>query len=1055
MSFPSPPAWLPFWPGLSRLAPLFPPAMSGLAQRLRSTTKVTAFFWDDDGILLTVDGHHRNRWDWRDGQWQRRCNCGYPKDTCVHAFMLAGMVENKLREMGLKGGERRDEQIVPLRREEPEEAQSNSARGLARSQASTSDSARGLARSQESQEEEEQVLPQELIAEVDLKGSIGNVVLRFMVRMPNGQNQIVKMQRLLSFCRQARDKRINFFDERDRRFLIWLFPTLARPENYQGDLNVLHVPRTTFDEWIRAWAEFPNRFIDRATQKPVAGKLEADIWFELEREESQVNFRCRIGTSEANAVDFFTIYPSVREKSLCELGGGTVRFTSPVSWSTLSEVFARKTPSFPLGKLNQVVPVLLEGNLELLRGAQIRHLRDGVQACLHASLRGPELILEMKSQLKGQALPPLDHDGRFFNVRHPQGVEAVRRFASELKIKPAGPDSWKAAADEELVVRFLARWHKSDEFPKVAGDNLLPLIDGLEITPEISLREGAGWLDCKVRWSAGGQQISPEELESLKRKGSGLLRQRDGSWLRLELGSVEQRIGLLSELGMESGGGRISRAASGDLLAKIGADLPLGADSKETARRLRDSVIAPLPEPPAALLAILRSYQIQGSEFLRSRLALGVGALLADDMGLGKTLQTLSALEPLLRSEKAPGLVVAPASVLHVWERECQRFLPDLPVTVLIGSPERRARLLAAALGKAHLLIASYSVIRNDLEALKAAGLAVLVLDEAQVIRNPEAQTTIAAKALKAPRRLALSGTPLENSLSDLWSLLDFLNPGLFASREDFGLRFQSPATRSVLSRRLRPLMLRRTKELVAPELPPRTEELIVLDLAEAHRQAYERQLAEARAEVKSKGPFAIFAALTRLRQTCIDARLGRDGGSDGRLSTKMDALSDMLAPLIERGESALVFSSFTGALDLAAEKLQADGIDTLLLTGETPLPQRMKLVDEFQNSSKPKVFLLSLKAAGTGLTLTRASYVFLLDPWWNPQAERQAIDRAHRIGQDKPVFVYRLVANDTIEEKVMKLQDEKRRLFAEIIEGGDHSLPEGLDARELAALLE
>jgi superfamily II DNA or RNA helicase len=451
------------------------------------------------------------------------------------------------------------------------------------------------------------------------------------------------------------------------------------------------------------------------------------------------------------------------------------------------------------------------------------------------------------------------------------------------------------------------------------------------------------------------------------------------------------------------------------------------------------------PELPEGLRADLRPYQLDGYRWLMRLAACESGGCLADDMGLGKTLQSLAVLAA--RSQLGPALVVAPTSVCANWVAEAVRFTPELSCALYRG-PSRRE--LLGSIGPRSVLITSYDILLRDIEQLATIAFATAIFDEAHVLKNANAKRSAAVRRIEAAARFALSGTPIENHTGELWSLFRVIVPGLFGSWERFRERFagpierdRDPARRAALASIVRPYLLRRTKAEVAPELPPRTEIVHFVTLSTAERELYEaerqRAVASTHAAVgQVDGPdarFAILAALTRLRQLACHPRL-RDPASTVP-SSKLASVLELLEELREAGHRALVFSQFTAHLDLVAEALSAKGFPFFELQGSTPAADRAECVRRFQ-AGEGDFFLVSLKAGGTGLNLTAADYVLHLDPWWNPAAEDQASDRAHRIGQDKPVTVVRLIARGTIEESVLALHGEKRELAAAILAGGD-----------------
>jgi SNF2 family DNA or RNA helicase len=477
--------------------------------------------------------------------------------------------------------------------------------------------------------------------------------------------------------------------------------------------------------------------------------------------------------------------------------------------------------------------------------------------------------------------------------------------------------------------------------------------------------------------------------------------------------------------------------------------------------RLRE--IAP-PPVPTELKTELRPYQKEGYHFLAHLSSNGLGGILADDMGLGKTVQALAWLLWLAEQARAKGnrelrvLVVCPKSVVSNWQLEIARFAPTLSAAAM-GNGE--------APKEVHVTVTNYAQLRLAASSLVGRSWDAVILDEGQNIKNPQSQTARVARELRAGHRLVLTGTPIENRALDLWSLFAFAMPGLLGSQAMFKRTYGERAdalARARLGRRVRHFMLRRTKGQVAADLPPRIEEDLLVELDGVQRALYDAELKRTRSLLLgvhsdaefSRQRFSILQSLLRLRQICCDPRLlGIDAGTtrepagaeappapapgekqQGNAPTgsaKLEALFDTLEPLIEEGHRVLVFSQFVSLLGLVGKEMKARHIRFLLLTGQTE--NRQELVDRFQSPEGEPVFLLSLKAAGTGLNLTAASYVVLLDPWWNPAVEAQAIDRTHRIGQTNPVIAYRLLARGTIEEKIRLLQRSKSELARTIVQ--------------------
>jgi SNF2 family DNA or RNA helicase len=442
----------------------------------------------------------------------------------------------------------------------------------------------------------------------------------------------------------------------------------------------------------------------------------------------------------------------------------------------------------------------------------------------------------------------------------------------------------------------------------------------------------------------------------------------------------------------------------------------------------------------------LRGYQQDGVDWLSFLRDAELGAVLADDMGLGKTLQTIAVL-------RGRTLVVCPKSVLHNWAAELARFRPSLRVALFHG-PSR------ALDPRADVTLTTYAVLRLDTGALAAEAWDTVVLDEAQAIKNESSQSARAAFELQGRFRVALSGTPVENRLEELWSVMHFANPGLLGGRSDFQERFTAPiavgdaGAAKRLRAKIRPFVLRRMKRDVLPELPPRMEQVLHVELDEGERAIYDAVRVATKKEVADRldqggGVLAALEALLRLRQASCHAALVP--GQKAETSSKVEAVVDALSDAAADGHKALVFSQWTSLLDLVEPHLREAGIAFTRLDGATR--DRAAVVGEFQAEAGPPVMLVSLKAGGTGLNLTAADHVFLLDPWWNPAVEDQAADRAHRIGQERPVMVYRMVAKDTVEERILALQ-EKKRAIADVALG-EASQAGGITREELLGLLE
>ncbi len=607
-----------------------------------------------------------------------------------------------------------------------------------------------------------------------------------------------------------------------------------------------------------------------------------------------------------------------------------------------------------------------------------------------------------------------------------------------------------------------------------------------------ALTEGSGWwfsLDLGV--DIAGERVSllpvltsllrrvrnlgaEGSLDALAHNGVVFGQLADGRHIALPLERTKAILGTLVELydprSLSPGGTLSISAGEASALAAIEQATRLrwlgGERLRALAERLQAfSRIEPVA-PPAGLRTQLRGYQQHGLDWLQFLREFELGGILADDMGLGKTVQTLAHILVEKREGRLdrPCLVVCPTSVVPNWCAEAARLAPELRVLSLHGS-DRASRF--GAIADSDLVLTTYALLPRDADRLLAVEWHLAVLDEAQAIKNAATKATQLACQLQARHRLCLTGTPVENHLGELWSQFAFLMPGLLGDAKRFGRVFRTPIEkrgdgerRSVLAARLKPFLLRRTKALVAPELPPKSEIVSPLELSGPQRDLYETvRLAmheKVRQEVAAKGfarsHIVILDALLKLRQVCCDPRLVKLAAARKVTSSaKLTHLMEMLPALIEDGRRILLFSQFTSMLDLIKPELVEAGIDFVELRGDTK--DRTAPVRRFQNGEVP-LFLISLRAGGTGLNLTAADTVIHYDPWWNPAVETQATDRAHRIGQDKPVFVYKLVTQSTVEERMIELQDRKRALASGILDEREAAGPL-LDTVDLERLFE
>jgi superfamily II DNA or RNA helicase len=571
---------------------------------------------------------------------------------------------------------------------------------------------------------------------------------------------------------------------------------------------------------------------------------------------------------------------------------------------------------------------------------------------------------------------------------------------------------------------------------------------------------GVDWLSVNVSYESEGVLIDRKELERCLAEGKKFVRLSDNSFAPIDLGRMQSLVDREIELLSASGkNGRLPLSQVGrvqELLEQADTSNVTSA-AKKLFEKLGNVDGIKKAKKPRSLKATLRPYQEQGLSWLMFLHEIGSGGVLADDMGLGKTVQTIAMLLAVKQEQKdLHALIVAPTSVVGNWVRELQRFAPSLQVALWHGAG-RKGQL--NGLDKANIVITSYALLRRDIALLSKLDLDYSILDEAQNIKNPESATAQAARELNSRRRLALTGTPIENRLSEIWSIFEFVSPNLLGPLRRFEERFARPIDQgdSKTAARLRavihPFILRRTKTEVAGDLPPKIEVDKLIDMPPDQRTVYLQVLREVRAQVMgevervgiSKSHLHILAGLTKLRQAACDPRLlglPREFGHED--SGKLAALRELVDEAESGGHKVLIFSQFVSMLKLVKEALNEDKIKFEYLDGSTK--DRTTCIDRFQTDPTVTAFLISLKAGGSGLNLTAADTVIHFDPWWNPAVEDQASDRAHRIGQKKVVTVYRLVAADTIEDKILQLKDKKRELVASVLTedaGGSKRLTE------------
>ena len=660
-------------------------------------------------------------------------------------------------------------------------------------------------------------------------------------------------------------------------------------------------------------------------------------------------------------------------------------------------------------------------------------------------------------------------------INHYHSLPQAHPHASDLTLMDPDPAAWI-----EFMLGDVPQLRAEGWLVDVADDFPLRLVEpdgGLSF--EVQERSGIDWFDLDLGVMVEGERVSlvPALLDFIASSGTALVAGSDGQSEDGELplllplpdgrllavklaqlqpilapllelftgGEIDEAAGLLRLSGRNAGDLALLEAAS----AESGIAWAGGEAIRALGRQLREHGGIPPCPVPAGFQATLRAYQADGLAWLQFLRRAGLGGVLADDMGLGKTVQALAhlAVEQAEGRLDRPALVVCPTSLVPNWQAEATRFAPSLRTLVLHG-PDRSGCF--ASIGGHDLVITTYPLLGRDHAVLTAQDWHVVILDEAQTIKNPLANTSKLARTLRARQRLCLSGTPLENHLGELWSLFDFLLPGFLGDRKQFGWRYRGPIEKAgnaerqtLLAQRIAPFLLRRTKEQVASDLPPKTEITETVEMGDGQRAIYEgirlAMHAKVRAAIARRGlagsGIVILDALLKLRQACCDPRLLKLATAKAAKakSAKLERLLEMVPQMLEEGRSVLLFSQFTSMLALIEAELTRLALPYVLLTGDTK--DRTIPVRRFQ-SGEVKLFLISLKAGGVGLNLTAADTVIHYDPWWNPAVEDQATDRAHRIGQDKPVFVHRLTTAGTIEEKMEVLKQRKQALAAGILGG-------------------
>jgi non-specific serine/threonine protein kinase len=567
-------------------------------------------------------------------------------------------------------------------------------------------------------------------------------------------------------------------------------------------------------------------------------------------------------------------------------------------------------------------------------------------------------------------------------------------------------------------------------------------------TTQVRISSGVDWFDANVDVAFGDMKVRITDIKKALANKQSVVQLSDGSmgilpeeWLK--------KYSLLFRVGEGTGSHlRLSRYQFGviDELYEQRDDAELLIDLEERFDKLRSFKRIKKIEPPGHLVNILRPYQTTGFHWLNFLMETNCGGILADDMGLGKTVQALAMLEHFEKKfDRLKALVVCPTTLLYNWENEIKKFTPGLEYFIHHGG--QRTRLVEDLLPH-HIIITTYGTLRSDILLMQQIDFDYVILDESQAIKNPNSKVARASCLLQSKHRLCMSGTPLQNNTFDIYAQMNFLNPGLLGSTEFFRNEFATPIDKfgepeqkDHLRKLLYPFILRRTKEQVAKDLPEKTETILFCEMEEEQRRIYDAFRNEFRDKVlgtidsqgMERSTLTILQGLMKLRQICDSPAIMNEQDKYPNASIKLEELAREITENIS-DHKALVFSQFLGMLGLIREKLKHLGVQFEYFDGSTTVQERQRAIDNFQNNAECRVFLISLKAGGVGLNLTAADYVYIVDPWWNPAVEQQAIDRTHRIGQTRNIFAYRMICKDTVEDKIIQLQERKRLLAKELI---------------------
>jgi SNF2 family DNA or RNA helicase len=904
------------------------------------------------------------------------------------------------------------------------------------------------------------------------------VAVRFHLQRPRSGEKVRDLAEIIELTARAAHEQEQF-PPSDWEFIQWLAETHPNSTTEDdalrlSDLELLH--------WLARWGHTSRlELANGQGSKPLEfhGQV-AELTPHLENGDKELSFTHRLTApgGQVHALDqvrFFNSRPPLA------LAGNTFYLLRNAPPPQLLEHWADQ-PLVPVRKLSHRL-------LTHLRKTQSNHGLDWEQLCV-AHPAQPQFVFELlddtvrlrllaKSEKDRSVWIWTGHEWRLNDSRN--RLTDKPEILDDPRLEPATqwlrkldwftPESglWVGDATEAFLATLAEVWADRPPEAECLGNPAFHrlFLHPRQLRPRLVVKgSGIDWLAVSAEWEQEGLNLTAADLQRLQAATGRFIKLPDAGWVELDSGAVQSAHEAMAEMGVD-GLIPVAQRIGLENVAHLDEEgLGRFADSPQ-AEALRDRLKGfegiPSTELPKDIRAELRPYQKSGYDFLCHLTQVRLGGILADDMGLGKTLQTLAWLAWLKErngKDPKPSLVICPASVLHNWRREANRFTPGLKVLVLESGAARHN--LRKQIPQHDLIVTNYALLRRDLEELQKFSFRAVILDEAQFIKNPGTQVTLSVKQLKSEHRLALTGTPLENRLLDLWSIVDFIQPNYLGDQEHFSATYEPRGEnaesaqrigRRKLSAKLRPLLLRRLKKHVARDLPDRIEQRRDCQLGEEQRKLYLAELRRSRDQVLKtvaekgiqRSKIHVLAALTRLRQICCHPKLVGNDSPSGKTET----LFELLDGLVAEGQKVLVFSQFVQMLQLLEAECHQRQIRTHLLTGQTK--DRQDVVNAFQGDSEAAVFLLSLRAAGTGLNLTTASYVVLYDPWWNPAVEAQAIDRSHRIGQTQTVNAYRLISPGTVEEKIWELQQSKAKTIADVL--GEEGFARSLSKTDLEYL--